>query len=84
LENAEKLIAALDPTQLNPTVVAIRNAVVLNAAAGVLANQIKVSAASQLATKVQWQEAITAAAAVINSGAALEKLRNWQKFCAVS
>ena len=84
LENAEKLIAALDPTQLNPTVVAIRNAVILNAAAGILAHQIKVSSASQLATNAQWQEAITAAAAVINSGAALEKLRNWQKFCAAS
>jgi anthranilate phosphoribosyltransferase len=45
---------------------------------------MKVSSASQSATNAQWPEAITAAAAVINSGAALEKLRNWQKFCAAS
>lgn len=84
VENAEKLIAALDPRQLNPTALAIRNTVILNAAAGILAHQIKISAASQLATTAQWQAAITAAAAAINSGAALEKLRNWQKFCAAS
>ncbi len=83
-ENAEKLIATLDPMQQNPSVVAIRNAVILNAAAGILANQLKIAAASKLATTAQWQAAIAVAAAAIENGAALEKLRHWQKFCAVS
>lgn len=81
-ENAQLLMQTLDPKNDSRKITAIRSAVVLNAAGGLLAYWLKQAKIQSPINSLNWQTAIDAAHAAIASGAALDKLTKWQHFSA--
>lgn len=81
-ENAQYLMQTLDPRIKATKINAIRSAVILNAAGGLLAYWLKQGKIQSPFDSSDWQSAIDAAQVAINSGAAMDKLIKWQHFCA--
>lgn len=81
-ENAEYLRQTLNPEFNAPKIDAIRSAAVLNAAAGLLAYWLKLGEVKNEVVADDWKRAIDAATTAIASGAAMQKLTEWQQFCA--
>ena len=81
-ENAEYLRQTLNPDFNTPKIDAIRSAAVLNAAAGLLAYWLKLGEVKNEVVADDWKRAIDAATTAIASGAAMQKLTEWQQFCA--
>jgi len=78
--NAQVLIATLNPDQTSEKIEAIRAAAVLNAAAGLLAYRMAAARSNELASKADWESAIAAASEAVSSGKAAAKLVQWQQF----